>query len=38
MRYSMNSYLELEEEQVQKFFAVIAPIRKEINEGNVFDK
>ena len=33
MRYTMNSYLELDEEQVQKFFEVIAAIRKEINEG-----
>ena len=33
MKYGMNSYLELDEEQVQKFFAVIAAIRKEINEG-----
>ena len=33
MKYSINSYLELEEEQVQKFFEVIAEIRKEINEG-----
>lgn len=33
MRYSMDSYLELEEEQVQLFFEVIAAIRKEINEG-----
>ena len=33
MRYSMNTYLELDEEQVQKFFEVIAEIRKEINEG-----
>ena len=33
MRYGMNSYLELDEEQVQKFFEVIAAIRKEINEG-----
>ena len=33
MRYSMNSYFDLEEEQVQKFFEVIAAIRKEINEG-----
>ena len=33
MRYSMNSYLELVEEQVQKFFEVVAEIRKEINEG-----
>ena len=32
MKYGMNSYLELEEEQVQKFFEVIASIRKEINE------
>ena len=33
MRYSMNSYFDLEEEQVQKFFEVIAEIRKEINSG-----
>ena len=33
MRYSMNSYEEINEEQVQKFFSVIAEIRKEINEG-----
>ena len=33
MRYSMNSYLEINEEQVQKFFEVIATIRKEINSG-----
>ena len=33
MRYSMNSYLELDENQVQLFFEVIAAIRKEINEG-----
>ena len=33
MKYGMNSYLELDEEQVQKFFEVIAAIRKEINEG-----
>ena len=33
MKYGMNSYLELEEEQVQKFFEVIKEIRKEINEG-----
>ena len=33
MKYGMNSYLELEEEQVQLFFEVIAAIRKEINEG-----
>ena len=33
MRYGMNSYLELDEEQVQLFFEVIAAIRKEINEG-----
>ena len=33
MRYSMNSYLELDEEQVQKFFEVIVAIRKEINSG-----
>ena len=33
MRYSMNSYLELDEEQVQLFFEVIKEIRKEINEG-----
>ena len=33
MKYGMNSYLELDNEQVQKFFEVIAAIRKEINEG-----
>ena len=33
MKYGMNSYFDLDEEQVQKFFAVIAAIRKEINEG-----
>ena len=34
MRYSMNNYLELEENQVQLFFEVIAEIRKEINKGS----
>lgn len=33
MRYSMNSYFDLDEEQAQLFFEVIAAIRKEINEG-----
>ena len=33
MKYGMNSYLELDEQQVQKFFEVIASIRKEINSG-----
>ena len=33
MKYGMNSYLELDEEQVQLFFEVIKEIRKEINEG-----
>ena len=33
MRYGLSSYLELDEEQVQKFFEVIAAIRKEINES-----
>ena len=33
MKYSMDSYFDLDEEQVQKFFEVIAAIRKEINEG-----
>lgn len=33
MRYSMNSYFDLDEEQAQLFFEVIAEIRKEINEG-----
>ena len=33
MRYSMDSYLEINEEQAQKFFEIIAEIRKEINEG-----
>ena len=33
MKYSMNSYLELDENQMQLFFEVIAAIRKEINYG-----
>ena len=33
MKYGMNSYLELEDNQVHLFFEVIAAIRKEINEG-----
>ena len=33
MKYSMNSYLELDEEQAFLFFEVIAAVRKEINEG-----
>lgn len=33
MRYTMNSYFDLDEKQVQLFFEVIAAIRKEINEG-----
>ena len=33
MKYGMNSYLELDEEQVQLFFEVISAIRKEINSG-----
>ena len=33
MRYSMDSYFDLDDEQVQLFFEVIAAIRKEINEG-----
>ena len=33
MKYAINSYLELDENQVQLFFEVIAEIRKEINEG-----
>ena len=33
MRYSMNSYFDLDESQVQLFFEVIAAIRKEINDG-----
>ena len=33
MRYTMYSYFDLEENQVQLFFEVIAAIRKEINEG-----
>ena len=33
MRYNKDSYLEIEEEQFQLFFEVIAAIRKEINEG-----
>ena len=33
MRFTMNSYFDLDESQVQLFFEVIAAIRKEINEG-----
>ena len=33
MRYTMNSYFDLDEEQAQLFFEVIAAIRREINEG-----
>ena len=33
MRYTMYSYFDLEENQAQLFFEVIASIRKEINEG-----
>ena len=33
MRYTMNSYFDLEENQVQLFFEVIVAIRKEINDG-----
>ena len=33
MKYGRNSYLDLEEEQLQKCFEIIAEIRKEINEG-----
>ena len=33
MRYTMNSYLEIDEEQAQLFFEVIAAIRKEITSG-----
>ena len=33
MRYSMNSYFDLEENQAILFFEVIAAIRKEINSG-----
>ena len=33
MKYSMNSYLELDENQAQLFFEVISSIRKEINKG-----
>ena len=32
MRYTMYSYFDLEENQVQLFFEVIAAIRKEIND------
>lgn len=34
MKYSMNSYEEIEEEQVQKFFAVIKEILLELKDGN----
>ena len=33
MRYTMYSYFDLEENQVQLFFEVIAAIRKEIKKG-----
>ena len=33
MRYGMDSYFDLDEQQVQLFFEVIASIRKEINKG-----
>ena len=33
MRYNKNSYLEIEENQAQLFFEVIAEIREEINSG-----
>ena len=33
MRYTMNSYFDLDEKQAQLFFEVIGEIRKEINEG-----
>lgn len=34
MRYSMDSYLELDEYQAYLFFEVVAGIRKEINKGS----
>ena len=34
MRYSKNSYEEIEEEQVQKFFEVIKEILLELKDGN----
>ena len=34
MRYGMNTYLELDEEQVQKFFEVIKEILLELKDGN----
>ena len=34
MKYGMNSYLELDEEQVQKFFEVIKEILLELKDGN----
>ena len=33
MKYTMNSYFDLDENQAQLFFEVIAAIRKEINDG-----
>ena len=33
MKYGLDSYLEINEEQAQKFFEIVAAIRKEINEG-----
>ena len=38
MRYSKDSYLEVEEEQAAKFFAVVAAIRREINVGSTKGK
>ncbi len=34
MRYSMDSYEEINEEQVQKFFSVIKEILLELKDGN----
>lgn len=34
MKYSMDSYLELDEYQVQKFFTVIKEILLELKDGN----
>ena len=34
MKYGLNTYLDLEEEQVQKFFEVIKEILLELKDGN----
>ena len=38
MKYTKNSYLDLDKEQVQLFFKVIGAIRNEISEGKTNDR